>query len=146
MWHGHFQCWCALGCCAPSRPLLELGSCNGFCKSHWKQQEASQTSWWKKNFLSRGQMSEKQVAAWLPFALSLTMGKWEETIILIFLIEWWLIRAVHHRETNPRVNRCLFCILQPVMEKKWESTTRYSNLTCSAWEQQPTSPNLCPAA
>lgn len=119
MWHGHFQCWCALGCCAPSRPLLELGSWNGFCKSHWKQQEASKTSWWKKKTFSaevRCQKSRLQLGCHLR-CLSL-WGKWEETIILIFLIEWWLIRAVHHRETNPRVNRCLFCILQPVMEKK----------------------------
>lgn len=69
------------------------------------------------------------------------------TIILKYLFGWWLIRAVHHRETNPGVNRCLFWILQPVIKKKIrESTTGYSNLTCSAWEQQPTSPNLCPAA
>lgn len=72
-------------------------------------------------------------------------GKWEGTIILKSLIEWWLIRTVHHRETYSGVNRCLCCILQP-WKKISKSTTGYSNLTCSAWEQQLTSPNLCPAA
>lgn len=47
----------------------------------------------------------------------LLWGKWEKTIILKSLMGWWLIRTVHHRETCSGVNRCLFCILQPVMEK-----------------------------
>lgn len=37
-------------------------------------------------------------------------GKWEETSILKSLIEWWLVRTVHHRETYSGVNRCLFYI------------------------------------
>lgn len=50
--------------------------------------------------------------------MSLTVGWKREITILKSLIEWWLIRAVHHRETNPGVNRCLFCILQPARGKK----------------------------
>lgn len=65
----------------------------------------------------RCQKSRLQLGCHLHW-MSLTMGwKREETIILKSLLEWWLIRAVHHRETNPGVNRCLFCVLQPAMEK-----------------------------
>lgn len=93
----------------------------------------------------RRQKSKSQLSCRLRW-MSLTVGKGRRTIILKPLFGWWLIRAVHHRETNPGVNRCLLWILQPVMKKIRESTTGYSNLTCSAWERQPTSPNLCPAA
>lgn len=68
----------ALLCSALSGQLLELDSWNGFCSLYWKQQEASKSSW-QRNFLSRAQMSEKQVAVKLPFVLNVShCGESEE--------------------------------------------------------------------
>lgn len=64
----------------------------------------------------RCQKSRSQLSYHLRW-MSLTVGKGRRTIILKPLFGWWLIRAVHHRETNPGVNRCLLWILQPVMKK-----------------------------
>lgn len=139
MCHRCFHCQCPVQCgsCAASRQLPEPGSCNG--NINLKPVDAESFSAELRNLKSRFNLvavCAECVSLW---------GRWEETIILKSLVEWWLIRTVHHRETYSGVNRCLFCILQS-WKKISKSTTGYSNLTCSAWEQQLTSPNLCPAA